>query len=204
MQGAFAPGGDPLARGARSYKKHHFFCVNTSCQSLPRRIDMASSGSYFIDRASAEMAVNMSLPMITEAMTQSEVGKSGFLYIVIMDPALTPLHSSFEEAILYEYALGDKAEWDADYAAFARAKARVAWRTGLDGHAVQELRPYLLTARDTVLWGSVVLDGIVVSASGAHPWYDEAFAGTIAMCLRAISKASVHAERGKHLFLPNK
>ena len=165
---------------------------------------MASSGSYFIDRASAVMAVEMSLPMITEAMKRHDVGEGGFLYVVIMNPALTPLYSSFEDAVLYEYALGDRDKWDADYAAFAHAKARVAWRTGMDGHVVQELRPYLLTAKDTVLWGSVVLDGIVVSASGAYPWYDEAFAGTVAMCLRAISKAGVHAERGKHLFLPTK
>jgi hypothetical protein len=80
------------------------------------------------------------------------VGESGSLYIVIMDPALTPAHCSFEEAILYEHAIGDKARWDTDYAAFARAKARVAWRTGLDVHTVRELRPYLLTAGDTVLW----------------------------------------------------
>jgi hypothetical protein len=162
---------------------------------------MEPSGSFLIDRASAEQAVKMSLPMITEAMKKREVGESGFLCIVIMDPALTPLYSSFEEAILYEYAVGDRADWDADYGAFARAKARIAWRTGMDSHAVQELCPYMLLAKDTVLWGSVVLDGIVVGVSGANAWYDEAFAGTVAMCLRAIAKARVHAERGKRLFL---
>jgi hypothetical protein len=163
---------------------------------------MPASGSYFVDRCTAEAAVKMSLPMINEAMKKPEVGESGFLYIVIMDPALTPADCSFEEAILYEYAIGDKARWDADYAAFARAKARVAWRTGLDGHTVRELRPYLLTPGDTVLWGSVALDGIVVSTSGAHPWYDEAFAGTIAIFLRAIAKSRIAAEHGKDLFLP--
>lgn len=163
---------------------------------------MPCSGSYFIDRKTAEAAVQFCLPMITEGMKKWEVGESGFLYIVIMDPALQPHLSSFEEAVLYEHAIGDKEKWDADYAAFALAKARVAWKTGMDGHAVQELRPYLLTASDTVLWGSIVLDGIVVSVSGAHPWYDEAFAGTIAMCLRAMAKAGINEERGKRLFLP--
>lgn len=165
---------------------------------------MASSGSYFIDRAAAEIAVNMSLPLIHEAMKRKEVGESGFLYIVVMDPLLGPTNSSFEEAILYEHAVGDREKWDADYAAFARAKARVAWRTGMDGHMVQELRPQMLTARDTVLWGSVVVDGIVVSCSGANAWYDEAFAGTVAMCLRALAKAGIVEERGRHLFLPAK
>jgi hypothetical protein len=165
---------------------------------------MARTGSYFIDRHAAEKAVKMSLPLITEAMKLKEVGESGFLYLVVMDPVLTPANSSFEEAILYEYPVGDESKWDADYAGFARAKARVAWKNGMDGHAVQELRPHLLTAGDTVLWGSIVVDGIVVSASGANPWYDEAFAGTVAICLRAIAKANVSAERSKNLFLPPK
>jgi hypothetical protein len=165
---------------------------------------MPSSGSYFIDRHAAEKAVGLSLPLIQEAMKLKEVGESGFLYVVVMDPLLNPQASSFEEAILYEYAVGDRSKWDADYAAFAKAKARVAWRTGLDGHMVQELRPHMLTARDTVLWGSVVVDGIVVAVSGANPWYDEAFAGTVAMCLRAIAKAGIAEERSRHLFLPPK
>ncbi|WP_019140417.1 hypothetical protein [Noviherbaspirillum massiliense] len=163
---------------------------------------MASTGSYFANREAAEAAVKMSLPLITEAMKRKEVGESGFLYIVVMDPLRTPANSSFEEAILYEYSVGDREKWDADYAGFARAKALVAWRSGMDGHMVQELRPHLLAARDTVLWGSVVVDGIVVSASGANAWYDEAFAGTVAMCLRAIVKGNIAQARGKALFLP--
>lgn len=165
---------------------------------------MPSAGSYFIDRAAAEKAVALALPMIHEAMQHKEVGESGFLYIVVMDPLLGPGNCSFEEAILYEHAVGDRDRWDADYAAFAHAKARVAWRTGMDGHLVQELRPHLLTARDTVLWGSVVVDGIVVGVSGANPWYDEAFAGTVGMCLRAIAKGGIAMERERHLFLPEK
>jgi hypothetical protein len=165
---------------------------------------MPISGSYFINRGTAETAVQLSLPLITQAMKRPGVCPSGFLFIVIMDPALNPACASFEEAILHEHAVGDPSKWDADYAAFSRAKARVAWRTGFDGHTVQELRPQLLTAKDTVLWGSIVLDGIVVGASGAHPWYDEAFAGTVAMCLRALAKAGINAERGNRLFLSEK
>jgi hypothetical protein len=51
------------------------------------------------------------------------------------------------------------------------------------------------------LWGSAVVDGIVVGVSGANPWYDEAFAGTVAMCLRAIAKADAIAQRRQALFL---
>lgn len=163
---------------------------------------MTHPASFLIDRHAAEKAVGLALPTIREAMKLKEVGESGFLYIVVMDPLRGPACSTFEDAVLYEYALGDRAKWDADYGGFARAKARVAWRTGLDAHLVQELRPHLLEAGDTVLWGSVVVDGIVVAASGAHPWYDEAFAGTVAMCLRAMAKAGMARERARGPFLP--
>jgi hypothetical protein len=158
---------------------------------------MALSGSYYVNRQTAEAAVQMALPMIQEAMKRKEVGESGFLYLVVMDPALTPAHCSFEEAILYEYAVGDREKWDADYAAYAYMKARAAWRTGKDGHAVHELHPHMMTAADPVLYGSVVIDGIVVSSSGANPWYDEAFAGTVALCMKAMAKAAVLQERNR-------
>jgi hypothetical protein len=162
---------------------------------------MTAPGSFFITRQNAEAAVQMTLPLINEAMKKREVGESGFLYIVVMNPTLAPGYSEFEDAILYEHAVGDRSKWDADYASFALAKARGAWRTGMDGHKVQELYPHMLTAKDTVLWGSIVLDGIVVSVSGANPWYDEAFAGTVAMFLRAAAKAGIHDARSKGLFL---
>jgi hypothetical protein len=53
---------------------------------------------------------------------------------------------------------------------------------------VQALEPYRLRAGDTNLWGAVALNGIVVGVSGAQPWFDEAFAGCIAHCLRALAK----------------
>jgi hypothetical protein len=110
----------------------------------------------------------------------------------------------FSDAILYEHAVGDRAKWDADYGAFARAKAKLAWRTGMDADIVQQRNPHLLTQGDTVLGGAVVRDGIVVGVSGADPWYDEAFAGAIALCLRALAKKNLAVERKKNLFLPAK
>lgn len=158
--------------------------------------------SCFIDRTCAEAAVRMSLPMIEAAMKDPEVGDSGFMFIVVMNPAATPDRSGFEQAILYEHAIGDREQWDADYARFARAKARVAWRSGMDSHRVQALSPWTLERGDTTLWGSVAIDGIVVGASGLQAWYDEAFAGAIAMCMRAMAKAAADkARRQGRLFL---
>jgi hypothetical protein len=160
--------------------------------------------SYFVDRATAEKAVQICLPMIHAAMESREAGASGFFYIVIMKPGCTPASSQFSDSILYECAMGDRGKWDADYGEFARAKARVAWRTGMDADIVQQRMPHLLAPGDTLLGGAVVLDGIVVGVSGADPWYDEAFAGAIAMCLRALAKKGWAVARGKNLFLPEK
>jgi hypothetical protein len=165
---------------------------------------MAALTSYFIDRAAAEKAIGLVMPMIASAMATREAGESGFLYIVVMQPGTSPADSRFEEAILHEHAVGDTAKWDADYGAFARAKAKVAWKTGLDAHIVSQLKPHLLEQGDTVLSGGIVLDGIVVAVSGADPWYDELFAGTIAACLRAQAKAGIARVKEKHLFLPDR
>ena len=162
---------------------------------------MTGFASCLLNRDAAERAVAMALPMIRTAIENRSAGESGFFYLVVMKPGSSPANSRFEDAILYEHAVGDRERWDADYRGFALAKARIAWRTGIDSHIVQEQRPYLLEAGDTVLWGSVAMDGIVVAASGADAWYDEAFAGAVALCMRAEAKAAIARERGKSLFL---
>jgi hypothetical protein len=162
---------------------------------------MTGFASCLLGRDAAERAVAMALPMIRTAIENRSAGESGFFYLVVMKPGSSPASSTFEDAILYEHAVGDRERWDADYRGFALAKARIAWRTGIDSHIVQEQRPYLLEAGDTVLWGSVAMDGIVIAASGADAWYDEAFAGAVALCLRAEAKAAIARERGRTLFL---
>ena len=153
--------------------------------------------AYFSGADAARRAVEMALPLIAQAMTRpQEVGDSGFLHIVVMDPARSPVDSTFDDAVLYEHSVGDRARWDADYAAYARAKARLAWQHGMSTHALQTLRPHVLRAGDTNLWGSAVLDGIVVGVSGALPFYDEAFAHVVAACLRAIAKQAAAATAG--------
>ena len=155
------------------------------------------AGSHFADASAARAALEMALPMIERAVPDKDVCGSGFLYIVIMDPGLRPGDASFEDAVLLEHAVGDRSRWDADYAAFARAKARLSWLHGADSHCVQHERAHLLREGDSLLWGSVWLDGIVVAASGAHMFFDEAFALAIAANLRAIAKQRHAAARAK-------
>lgn len=148
-------------------------------------------GSHFADAAAARKALDMALPAIQAALRDPAVCGSGTVAIVVMDPALSPLETDFEQAVLLEQAVGltDPARWDADYLAFARAKARLSWMSRQDSAALQATQAHRLRVGDSLLWGSVCLDGIVVGVSGAHPWWDEAFATTVAAHLRALAKA---------------
>ncbi|WP_186098161.1 hypothetical protein [Burkholderia gladioli] len=150
------------------------------------------AGSAFADRSAAVAAIELMLPTLAAALEGDLVGESGCLHVVVMDPALGPGDCAFEDAILHEFSMPDPARWDADYRAYARAKTRLSWETGLDGHVVQAACPHRLRAGDTNLWGAVAIDGIVVGVSGAQPWFDEAFAGSVALFLRAMAKRRAH------------
>lgn len=156
----------------------------------------AVTGSHFADLRAARQALSMASPMIEAAIQDRRVCGAGFLHVVVMDPALRPGEVPFEAAILLEKSLGgDPSGWDADYAAFARAKARVTWQASQGSHVLQAGSPHLLREGDSLLWGSACLDGIVVGVSGAEAWYDEAFATAIAACLRAVAKERHAAAR---------
>ena len=160
-----------------------------------------SRGSRYADRQAAQRALAMALPMIEPLMRDPAVVGSGFLHIVVMDPARTPQDGAFDDAVLLEHSVGDRSKWDADYAAFARAKALLSWQHRQGTHALQATAPHLLREGQTVLAGSAWLDGIVVGVSGAHPHYDEAFATCIAACLRAVAKQRwIDATQARQLF----
>jgi hypothetical protein len=158
--------------------------------SLP---DSRTAQPFFADRQAAQQALQLVMPMIEAAMRNRDVGESGFLYIVVMNPVLRPWEADFEDAILLEHAVGDREKWDADYAAYARAKARSTWLAGRDTHGLAAVSPHLLRAGDAGVWGSAVVDGIVVATSGVNAWYDEAFSGAIAYALRAVAKGRAAA-----------
>jgi hypothetical protein len=154
-----------------------------------------------IDEGAARAAIHLALPTIALAMADPAAGGSGCLHIVVVHPHASPDAVRFEEAILCEHSI-NRERWDADYAHFARAKAEVSWRARMDSHAVQALRPWLLRPGQTLLWGSVCLDGLVVGVSGMHPWFDEALAGVVACCLKAMAKARAAAAVEQGPFLP--
>lgn len=146
------------------------------------------TGSLFADATAAEYAVRLVMPMMEAGLASRRIGESGFLHIVIMDAGRPATEFAFEEAILYEHSVGDRCAWDADYALYAKEKARVCWRHARSGHELRACSPQLLRAGDTGVWGGIWLDGIAVGVSGADPWFDEAIGYSVAASLRAIAK----------------
>ncbi len=159
------------------------------------RIVHGRSDAALCDFAAARRAIELSTPLLASACRDRTLGESGYLHIVIMNPLRAPTDSAFEDAILLEASFGEDDADDALYAGFARAKARLSWRVGRDGFAIQHGLPQCLRAGDTTLGGGVWLDGIVVAASGCHAVYDEALSGAVAMCLRGVLKARAEARR---------
>ncbi|HEX6735300.1 MAG TPA: hypothetical protein VF096_10840 [Azonexus sp.] len=159
-------------------------------------------GSHYINPKAARQAIDFATPLIEAGLSDRQVIGSGFLYIVIMDPGLRPGPVPFESAILHEHGFGERDRWDADYAAMARAKARSSWLSGMDSHRLQQSSPHLLRNGDTLLAGGIWLDGIVVGVSGAFPCYDEVYAMTIAVSLRALARQAREAEIERPILQP--
>ena len=148
-----------------------------------------------VTRETARQAVGSARPLFERAISTKDFGDSGCAHVVVMDPSARAGETEFEQAILYEESF-NREGWDADYAMYARAKAKVAWRTGMDSDALRHIAPHLLRTGDTVLGGAVCVNGIVVAVSGLYAWYDEALAASVAWFLRGILKGRL-AHYGK-------
>jgi len=149
---------------------------------------------FEIDAACVQDALAFLAPLMEHAVHAPAVGQSGVLYAVVMNPARHPGSASFEDAVLFEQACGKpRAAWDADYAAYARKKARVSWSTGMDSGAARTAGAWRELGHEAPLPGGMVVHGIVVAVSGALPEYDEVLAGVIALGARAQAKLKAGA-----------
>jgi hypothetical protein len=129
-------------------------------------------------------------PCIAALIADDAVSGEHAMHIVVMDPAAPRERVPFESAILVERSVGDRGAWKADYARYAHAKARLAWREGLSTASIVEESPARLRPGDLVVEGAVCRHGWIVAASGAHPWYDTAFA---AMAIELVNATLRHA-----------
>jgi hypothetical protein len=150
-----------------------------------------------LDASAAREAVEMALPSIEKVLQRPGVSGERCLHLVILDPLAKYGTRPFKQAILYEKSVGNPQEWDADYRSFARGKAELAWKSHCDTHLIQEAHPHMLQIGDTLLWGGVCRDGLIVAASGAHPWFDQAFANAVAGYLLAIAQERARSAREK-------
>jgi hypothetical protein len=139
-----------------------------------------------LDQQLVARAFALARPSIEALLVEPGASGERLLHMVVAEAAE---RSSFDAAIIAEESFGARPPWGADYRAFARAKARLCWRTGHDTREVQHRLPQLLQPGDTLLWGSAVGDGLIVAASGAHPWFDEACCGIVMSVLRGLAQA---------------
>lgn len=144
----------------------------------------------------AREAVGCVRPLFEQSVATTRFGESGAAHVVILTPGV-PETAGADSPVLYEESFGTPATWDADYAAFARAKARLAWRARRDSGCVPTVAPHLLQGGDTLLAGGIYLDGVAVGVSGMHGWFDEALASSVASFLRALARREIAARHGK-------
>lgn len=139
-----------------------------------------------IDQQAGMDAIDFIAPLLERAARDVRIGQSGVAYAVVMNPARLPGSCSFEASVLAERAFGKPREqWDADYAQYARKKARASWQYGVESGSERTFAYWKGEGHDRPLAGGMVLHGIVVGVSGADPAYDEVLAGAIALSLRA-------------------
>lgn len=145
----------------------------------------------------AQEAVNQACVLI-DLMMKTHAVKREHLHIVVLDTA-----ERFEQGkllpILYQHSVGDTTKWEYDYARFAREKAQVSWRTGLDTRIVKYMMPQLYEQGDVIYAGGVCYDGIVVACSGVESEYDEVFARLIASLIEAKVRLEVQEMQKKDI-----
>lgn len=146
-------------------------------------------------RAFAKSAVRICLPSI-EALLKN-FGTRQTIHIVVMDPTKHPWDSTFKDAIVYEHTVGERKDWQRDYQAIARGKAKQAWQQGQPNILSRMLGAATLEAGDTVYWGSFVWYGVVVAASGIQPWFDMLVSSWIALTMQQVAQDEIHKFQAK-------
>lgn len=131
-------------------------------------------------------------PLLDRLLADPSISGESAMHVVVMDPAIETDMLPFDDAILVERSFGDVASWQADYAAYARAKTRLAWREQMT------LRTLFAQHRERLREGDIRVEGAVrsgrwiVGASGAQAWYDHAIA---TMAIALFEAATEHARQ---------
>jgi hypothetical protein len=109
------------------------------------------------------------------------------MHIVVLNPYMDPEYG--EEAIIFEFAVGDKTKWEHPYDEIARAKAFSAARHQMSTDTLRRLYPHLMQPEDTVHCGGVNFEGIPIGVSGVQGYFDELVANWLGATIVALCKA---------------
>jgi hypothetical protein len=134
----------------------------------------------------AREAIELLTPSIKKLL--SEKAKREDMHIVVMDPTLKPWECSFEEAILYEHSMTDKATWANPYDEIAREKAQQAWRDGESNMHKHLFAPATLKSGESAYYGSFEYEGVIVASSGVESWFDVLISGWVALTIQQLAQ----------------
>lgn len=137
--------------------------------------------SALLTRDVVEQAINLCTPSIMYLLETSGFAKRSALTIVVLDP------TTGDELIKTKFGKLPRAEWTADYAEIALAKAKLAFRLKMSCRAAQQ-HPHLLEAGDTKHRGGIYHQGIPVGVSGVQSYLDEMVAMWIAVACEMLCR----------------
>ena len=135
-----------------------------------------------------ERGLDAIAPLLERMLADPAVSAEHAMHVVVMNPGSDP-RTPFDDAILAERSFGDAARWEADYAGYARAKTRLAWREQTSLRTLFAEHPERLRDGDIRVEGAVKHGRWIVGASGAQPWYDHATATIVIALFEAIEHA---------------
>lgn len=139
---------------------------------------------FLNERANIPRVVyEMILPAIMHLL--ETMAKRKHLHIVVMNPRIKPWDGfSFENAILVEFSIGDRSEWEYDYKHYARSKTEQAWREQRPNLITQVMAPATLRSGDTLYFGSFEYYGMYVGCSGIESHFDVMISGWYAIAFQ--------------------
>lgn len=143
---------------------------------------------YLLTPDVAKRAIDMIWPSVSELIDDHTFKRSDLHIVIARRTGFAYDEEAFQADILHRYDIGDRDKWEAPFDEIAYRKCFQSWRSGLSTHEIQTQAPHLLEVGDTVYFGSVVSDGIVVACSGIQPYFDEMISSWVLAAIKALCK----------------
>lgn len=145
----------------------------------------------YLTRALVKQAVDFTWESVTKSFIGDSLLKREECHIVVLVPGMEddlPDEAKFSPlrpVLSYSESHGDPANWTAQFDRIAMGKALQLWQGRNDDQT--DINRHLLFVGDTVYWGGVKYEGIVVACSGVQPHFDKMISGIIAHVIVALA-----------------